>query len=930
MNTPTSYLFLPGAYCHYLGGLSWSPEERGLVYPDDRTFAFSEEIAQFLEGLSSSGHPIHFAHVLHLLSLLRQPNTQPEASRLARLFTRAGRSLRNAGAFCAVVCHGVPAPAGPVSVQDVCELLRGGSPPIDWVIVRCDQAFAKVEEPALGPATFEQRVLARTALYSDDELLAWFRHGRGPIKDAGETLARALPRRTLEGVLGALLERPRLAGAGGFVAQLVGALALPPRRLERQELPVGGYSDVTAHGRLDQILPSQFALDELDFLRRLAEQELLYFRREEPPNPARQELIVLLDQGVRTWGDVRLVLQAAVLALGRQAARRGMPFLVATSAAGGEILDPLEEDAEALGERVEVSDLSANPGLAVEHVLESPSDKPRDLVLLTHPRSLTEPDVAVAARRLGARDRLFALTLDGHGSAELSELHRGVPVRLRQFHVDFTRSAPRPVKPAPEGPLAVHGPWRGEIEPIGYPFRFGVGGDVRWFAFDHAGEWLLAVAEFGMLHACTTDGVRKEILPRGMVEGRVLDHVHGVVGVAGGFVVSGQVGDQAVLFHYDLASQTCTRHLFGDVPPLLAPLHYLPEFHCIAAVRLAHQQGWVLDLATGWCHRADDTIDPGVRAAAAWAHCLSRGLPVRVLTVLSEPSGTALLDTHASDIGEPACHLEMTTGTVRLYGVPHVAAFIPQADGRALLRGAKPLAAQCCGTTLALLTTGPRPEEHPTLRLFRGPEGVPLASYLMDPRTPDFILSADGRWLARAVTQARVEIRRVIGDAGPVVTEAGGYSGPPALLLNYRCLLIRSGKHHAHLLRWETGVLQTAHARDGGASFTADSPRLFSHGQDATPAGVPAFLQYDPRRFLRGAMRKVIAVADGYGQVALFTRDGQLLAMFFAFREHLAGWMPDGTRLGPAWLARGAESRGAAEKFGRVLLDACGPERSPS
>jgi hypothetical protein len=147
------------------------------------------------------------------------------------------------------------------------------------------------------------------------------------------------------------------------------------------------------------------------------------------------------------------------------------------------------------------------------------------------------------------------------------------------------------------------------------------------------------------------------------------------------------------------------------------------------------------------------------------------------------------------------------------------------------------------------------------------------------------------------------------------------------VLLNYRCLLIRSGKHHAHLLRWETGVFQTAHSRDGAASFTADTPRLFSHGEDGTLAGVPVYLHYDRERFVLGASRRITAVADRYGQVSLFTHAGRLLCMFFAFREHLAGWMPDGTRLGPAWLTGGPESPRAAEKLGRVLRDACGPER---
>src|SRR5262249_56649619 len=132
--------------------------------------------------------------------------------------------------------------------------------------------------------------------------------------------------RSRRGALAARRARRRLAGARRSVARLAGALPLPRRRLDHHELPLGGYADVTTKGHVDQLLPSQFALDEWDFFRRFAERELLYFRREEPHAPVRQQLVVLLDQGVRTWGGVRLVLAAAVMALGRQAGRPGAPL----------------------------------------------------------------------------------------------------------------------------------------------------------------------------------------------------------------------------------------------------------------------------------------------------------------------------------------------------------------------------------------------------------------------------------------------------------------------------------------------------------------------------------------------------------------------------------------------------------------------------
>src|SRR5262249_56767605 len=207
------------------------------------------------------------------------------------------------------------------------------------------------------------------------------------------------------GALANLAQRERFAGAVPFVSQLVSALALPPRQLAHRELPVGGYADVATRGHPEQILPSQFALDDLEFLRRFAEHELLFFRREEPHNQTREDLVVLLDQGVRTWGDVRLLLTATLLPFGKLAPPRDIPFLAASTGNRGELFDLLQTDDKRLAELLEVSDLTAHPGLALEHALETKCDTTRDIVLLTQQRNLGEPDVTAAARRVAPGTR---------------------------------------------------------------------------------------------------------------------------------------------------------------------------------------------------------------------------------------------------------------------------------------------------------------------------------------------------------------------------------------------------------------------------------------------------------------------------------------------------------------------------------------------
>ncbi len=522
----------------------------------------------------------------------------------------------------------MPEPAEPPHIDHVCRRLRNRAFPIRWFIARFhESALGPAEVPAITPEEFERRVIDRLAAYSDDELPCWLQNGRGPIHEAGAALARVQPPlpRTLMGVLAALLLRPRLAGAETYVTRLVGALTLPPRRLAPQELPVGGYADMTTRGAVEHILPSQHALDELEFLRRFAERELLFFRREEPPAQNRQEIAILIDQGVRTWGDVRLVLAAAALALGKQCAGRAQQFRFAGTSNAGRLLDPLEADVETLGELIEASDLSFDPGAALEAVLEQPCDALRDVVLLTHPRNLREPDVLAAARRAGKRDRVFAVALDEEGTAAMSEIRHGAPVLLRQFRVEFVAAQPAPPVAAPEEPLKPFAAWAGDVEPIPCPFRFGTSGRITHFEFDHGGQRLLTVSAGDMLHLWGLHGDDREVLPRPFLEGYLLRDIQKVVGVIGGFVLLGGHDARGVYAaHYDLLRRRCQARYLNLGPGWsVLRAHYLPEFHSLRLLQRVPHGGaarpYCLNLATGKCMEPEHDGRPGLQDAfRAW------------------------------------------------------------------------------------------------------------------------------------------------------------------------------------------------------------------------------------------------------------------------------------------------------------------------
>jgi hypothetical protein len=904
-----SYLRIPRHYTAGMKGLRWSPSGDAIEFDNGNTFAFPGELWPFLEGFLAQRPLIHFAHILHLLYLLKMKRTpflgQNEES-LPKAFSLAHLPYRNAGVFCALLCKDIPAaPDPPLALSTATfELQVGASEPF-FTLQNGDM-------PPLPPEVFEARLLFALSSYSFEDILHWFRHGRGPVGEAAEDIAETVSLdkpRSLSGVLADLAGRQRLCGAMPFVDRLVSALTLPPQRLQPLELPLGGYSDVATHGQVDQLLPSQFAFDDLEFIRRHAERELLYFRREEPNVSTREELVVLLDQGVRTWGSVRLVLAAALFALGKLAERRRIAFFVSATSDDGALLDPLQADPAALHELVESSDLSPHPGLALERVLSEETATARDIVLLTHPRNLAEADVRTAARRLRGQVRLFAVAVHESGDVQFSEMRRGAPLCRSRFHVDLERTAPPPRQTAADPQTA----WRGDIEPVPYPFRFGLADQKAMrFAFDAASEWLLVACHGGILHATRTDGSHSEILPRGLVQGKIVSDVMQVIGVAGGFVIMTVQSKQIFLMHYDFAVRTCTAHRFALVSsatPLRA--FYLRKLHTVSIKQ--NNDLSCVHLSTG----KRMPISAAVTSRPPWVSKHDTVVPLP----LQNESGP---DSPHEAWAWPSIAFASQSGSLRLlYTTPFMERITPLEDNRPVLRDCILVRADCQGHTLAALFTNPFKAEPSMLRLFRGPEGTPLAVFPQNKIEHEFTISSDGRLLARQVGSGSVQIYNLSEAKTPQhVLHLGRFHPQIHVELAENWLTLRIDRT-VYLAFWKDNTLVIKQGQWMPPNLLPELERygLSVNGRSALKSPLPPFLPLDPsKRFRKAAWAgALIAVVSRFGEVALFERSGELVCMFFAFRQQIAVWMPDGTCYGPMALLGRPATPNALDKIGAAL-----------
>ena len=980
MNRELDYLRIPPDYERNRYSLSWSASGDAIDRPDSTTFAFAAEVALFLEGYASVGRLIHFSYILYLLhrfelraaaaddtvlSIFGPGRILGERSdALARAFQEVGRPLRNAGALCAWLCRDVPPVLDGPDPVALCRGLsdrtfaswlatRGNRPASDFEIhaVTADPG-SSVADPidgippeddptsaGLAPLTalgFVRRFLLALETLNQEDVVCWLAHGRGPLPDPGDRVAEviaALKPKSLESILDVLAARERLAGSLPIVAQLVGALTLPPRKLARHSLPTGGYSDVATRGRPEQILPSQFAIDEMEFLRRFAGNELLYFHREEPQAPITEELILLLDQGVRTWGRVRHALTASAVAFARLAARKKLRLMVGATSTEGRVFDPLATPIDVLGAIWEASDLSPSPSLALEKILERPGTSRIDVVVLSHPRSVADSGFADATRRASPGTRVFSVAIDDPGRVEFREWRRGVPVKVGDFRVDF--SPPAPVVRRPSTSLGVDPRgWRGDVEPIPFPFRYGVNQriDRSLYDFDHANRWLLLGTQRGILHAWKLDGSRAEVLPRAVVGGEVLEQVDAILGVAEGFVVGGRVGKSLVAMHYDFESRTARAHVLGPTFDGQWLWFYSREQHLIVARGKTYSRA--LDLSTGEVFLSrDSNIRPPVRAIRAFEMASNVLLPPPRLPIVDEGSS------------EPTkggfVRLDRATGEIRLSRVaPPWEPFTPRSDGRPTLKDCWVESAQIRGDVLALVVSSST--SRTVLRLFhqgladeqgtRGVSARELTTTSPDPTS--LMLSHDGRYIARPLGDRQVEVRETHGSGHQVlVTVKGRSHSDPRVTLGRYGLLIHVGKY-VSLIRWDRDELTVSTVAEGSTRSEHDVMTWPIDRPATRSTPLPAVLGYDNRRFVACARAELTAVVDVFGQVILFDSKGRLIAMFLAFRSQVAAWTPDGTRFGPsrgnAPLLDGPATRNAAESIGRALKAASDSSATPT
>lgn len=225
------------------------------------------------------------------------------------------------------------------------------------------------------------------------------------------------------------LSRDREYGSVARAArELMAAVRLPRRLALREELAVGGISDITNRGPLDRLLLSELAHDDLTLAVRVALNEALYLRREPPLREPPGTLAVVLDSGIRLWGIPRVLASAVALALA--ACHKQHAQALFWRAHGKELL-PLDLlSKKGLAQHLGALELEAHCGDALANFSTTlPLGEQNQSVLITHRDSLDDPEFRHAlAAAVKPPDFIATVNRFGHFELHALPLSRRQPV----------------------------------------------------------------------------------------------------------------------------------------------------------------------------------------------------------------------------------------------------------------------------------------------------------------------------------------------------------------------------------------------------------------------------------------------------------------------------------------------------------------------
>lgn len=100
-----------------------------------------------------------------------------------------------------------------------------------------------------------------------------------------------------------------------LIPYMISGMNFPIHSKQSDERPDGGVSNLSNKGHFDQLIVSEFAYDDDYFLSRIVNNEALFFEREKAKDDNNDDVCLLIDSSIYTWGLPKLIAIAAGCAI---------------------------------------------------------------------------------------------------------------------------------------------------------------------------------------------------------------------------------------------------------------------------------------------------------------------------------------------------------------------------------------------------------------------------------------------------------------------------------------------------------------------------------------------------------------------------------------------------------------------------------------
>lgn len=433
----------------------WDEKAEAVQWATGLTIGFREEFIAVIERLSQGGLPPFGAIVLLMAACRNEPSGWKTTDRYEKTISQELKSLflhlrrinvkvqhpRLLLGLEAVhelpECFRTPLKAKVALVHEILGSVKDRDRPRE--IPDC---FVAVHQRVFSPVTSRRGIDALAEGLSRFDAKTWptrFRTGVDETPAAAEELllppnAPAVAE-TVRRLIEELQQDRELSSVAAAARHLLAVAHLPRPMGSREQLPIGGVSDVSNRGSLHQLLTAELANDDFTLAMRITQGEALYLRREDPPTPPPGDRVIVIDAGLRMWGVPRVFAASVGLALAATTARNGewKAFRVE-----GDERFPIDFGCrEGLLQHLERLSPSLSPMPAFQEIYrEAAKEAVREIVLIAAEETTVDPEF-VADLPTERGPTLFVASVSRSGEFKLREPRKrgSEPIAVAQLDV---------------------------------------------------------------------------------------------------------------------------------------------------------------------------------------------------------------------------------------------------------------------------------------------------------------------------------------------------------------------------------------------------------------------------------------------------------------------------------------------------------------